>query len=90
MYKAYLDGRADKDPSDNWYQGEMKFFDYYIIPLANKLKQCWRVFGLSHSEFLNYAKSNRIEWELKGKDLVQAMKSRIVIKKEINLHIMEE
>jgi hypothetical protein len=34
------------DPSTFWYQGELGFFDNYIIPLAKKLKEC-NVFGVS-------------------------------------------
>jgi hypothetical protein len=45
-YQAYKDGRADNDPSASWYKGEMGFFDFYIIPLAKKLKDCG-VFGVS-------------------------------------------
>jgi hypothetical protein len=33
MYKAYLNGRADKDPSDNWFASEIGFFDFYVIRL---------------------------------------------------------
>ena len=72
-YKAYVDGRAEKDPSDGWYQGEIGFFDYYIIPLAKKLESCG-VFGVSSDECLNYAKANRREWELKGKAIVEKYK----------------
>ena len=38
MYKAYVEGRAEVDPSEFWYKGEIGFFDFYIIPLAKKLK----------------------------------------------------
>ncbi|CAB9531987.1 cAMP-specific 3',5'-cyclic phosphodiesterase (Partial), partial [Seminavis robusta] len=38
MYQAYKDGRSDKDPSEGWYEGEIGFFDFYIIPLAKKLE----------------------------------------------------
>ena len=69
MYKAYLDGRAEKDPSTFWYEGEKGFFDFYIIPLAKKLKTCG-VFGVSSDEYLNYATLNRREWEMRGKELV--------------------
>jgi hypothetical protein len=72
MYKAYKEGRADKDPSLNWYEGEMGFFDFYIIPLANKLKTCG-VFGVSSDEYLNYAMNNRMEWESRGKERVEEM-----------------
>ena len=29
-YKAFCDGRASVDPSLNWYQGELGFFDFYM------------------------------------------------------------
>ena len=46
------------------------FFDFYIIPLAKKLKDCG-VFGVSCDEYLTYAVSNRAEWEERGKDILQ-------------------
>jgi len=58
MYKAYKMGRAEKDPCEFWYSGEIGFFDFYIIPLAKKLKNCG-VFGVSSDEYLNYATKNR-------------------------------
>jgi hypothetical protein len=72
MYKAYKAGRAEKDPSEFWYKGEIGFFDFYIIPIAKKLKDCG-VFGVSSDEYLNYAENNRKEWEAKGLDVVEAM-----------------
>ncbi|CAB9514382.1 Receptor-type guanylate cyclase gcy [Seminavis robusta] len=70
LYKAYKAGRLDKDPSIGWVEGEMGFFDFYIIPLAKKLFKCG-VFGVSSDEFLNYASINRKEWEKKGPQMVQ-------------------
>ena len=72
MYKAYKDGRAAKDPSEFWYKGELGFFDFYIIPLTKKLKECG-VFGVSSGEYLSYATNNRMEWEQKGQDVVAEM-----------------
>jgi hypothetical protein len=69
MYKAYIEGRAENDPTDNWYKGEIGFFDFYIIPLAQKLNECG-VFGVSSDEYLNYATMNRNEWEKKGEEVV--------------------
>lgn len=71
-YKAYLDGRAEKDPIDGWYQGELGFFDFYIIPLAKKLKDCG-VFGVSSAEYLDYAMKNRQEWEIRGQEVLSEM-----------------
>ena len=58
MYFAYKEGRATKDPSLSWYEGEIGFFDFYIIPLAKKLETCG-VFGVSSTEYLSYAEANR-------------------------------
>ncbi len=71
-YQAFLNGRAEKDPSLNWYEGELGFFDFYIIPLAKKLKDCG-VFGVSSDEYLNYALKNRQEWEDRGLEVVASL-----------------
>lgn len=70
MYRAFLDGRTDKDPSESWFEGEIGFFDFYIIPLAKKLGDCG-VFGLSGEECLTNARANRMEWEQKGRGIVK-------------------
>jgi hypothetical protein len=71
-YQAYLDGRSETNPAKTWYNGEIGFFDFYIIPLAKKLKECG-VFGVSSDEYLSYALQNRNEWEQRGEDLVAEM-----------------
>uniref|UniRef100_A0A7S3L4M9 Phosphodiesterase n=1 Tax=Amphora coffeiformis TaxID=265554 RepID=A0A7S3L4M9_9STRA len=71
-YTAYKSGRAETDPSVNWYEGELGFFDFYIIPLAKKLKECG-VFGVSSGEYLDYATKNRNEWAQRGRDVVETM-----------------
>jgi hypothetical protein len=58
MYFAYLDGRIENDPSLSWYEGEIGFFDFYIIPLAKKLETSG-VFGVCSHEYLAYAEQNR-------------------------------
>jgi hypothetical protein len=73
MYQAFLDGRADQDPSSFWYKGEIGFFDFYIIPLAMTLKDCG-VFDISSDEYLNFAQNNRKEWDRRGQDVVDQMK----------------
>ena len=69
---AFKAGRMGADPSGFWYQGELGFFDNYIIPLAKKLKDC-NVFGVSSDECLNYAELNRAEWEERGQHIVEEM-----------------
>jgi len=51
LLDAYRAGRAEKDPSEFWYKGELGFFDFYILPLAKKLSECG-VFGVSSDEYL--------------------------------------
>ena len=75
-YKAFREGRAEKDPTTFWYEGEKGFYDYYIIPLAKKLKECG-VFGVSSSEYLDYALKNRAEWEIHGQEAVQEMVANV-------------
>jgi class 3 adenylate cyclase len=84
MHLAYRTGRSKKDPSENWYESELGFFDNYIIPLAKKLKECG-VFGVSSDEYLKYALDNRHEWSVRGKDIVaQAMASMSVVPRDKN------
>ncbi|KAL7557469.1 hypothetical protein ACA910_019319 [Epithemia clementina (nom. ined.)] len=75
-YQAFKAGRAAADPSENWYKGEIGFFDFYIIPLAKKLKECG-VFGVSSDEYLNYATKNRKEWEERGQEIVASMLDKV-------------
>jgi len=75
MYDAYVSGRTPQNPSDGWYQGQLVFFDTYVIPLAHKLKDC-EVFGPSSDEYLSYALDNRREWAMKGKEVSREMAER--------------
>eukprot|EP00980_Cylindrotheca_fusiformis_P021626 scaffold8492_cov84-Cylindrotheca_fusiformis.AAC.1 len=80
-YGAYKAGRADSDPSENWYKGEIGFFDFYVIPLAKKLDSCG-VFGVSSDEYLNYAIANRDEWVREGEAMVQAYVTKSINKNQ--------
>jgi class 3 adenylate cyclase len=71
MYTAYVNGRADKDPSEFWYRGELDSFDF-CIPLAKKLRDCG-AFGASSDEYLACALKNRQEWEAQGQEVVASM-----------------
>ncbi|KAG7363121.1 3'5'-cyclic nucleotide phosphodiesterase [Nitzschia inconspicua] len=72
MNMAFAQGRMLSDPSAFWYQGELNFFDNDVIPLAKKIGECG-VFGVSSDEYLEYAMSNRKEWEMKGKEIMEDM-----------------
>ncbi|CAB9511970.1 Receptor-type guanylate cyclase gcy [Seminavis robusta] len=75
MYTAFREGRSLQSPEVFWYKGEIGFFDFYVIPLAKKLSQCG-VFGVSSDEYLNYAESNRSEWEARGQEVVKELAAR--------------
>ncbi|CAB9524169.1 Receptor-type guanylate cyclase gcy [Seminavis robusta] len=72
MLKAYLKGDSDEDPRPGWYDGELWFFDNYIIPLASKLTDSG-CFGYSGCEYLRCATENRNEWKVKGKEVTARM-----------------
>lgn len=87
LYNAYKQGRAEKDPSEFWYKGEIGFLEYYIIPLAKKLKDCG-VFGVSSDEYLNYALKNKQEWETKGMQIVAEFKEAAIAEYETTYEIV--
>ena len=31
MQRAFVNGRSDKDPAKGWYEGELSFFDNYVM-----------------------------------------------------------
>ena len=76
MWNAHRDNRSEKNPADSWYEGELGFYDYYIIPLAKKLRDS-DAFGASSKEFLSYALKNRSEWERTGMEIVAEMKQTL-------------
>lgn len=76
MYAAYVAGRFPKDPSENWYKGEIDFFDKKVIPLAKELKDT-EVFGDFSDEYLQFATENREHWEAEGNTLVQNMVKKV-------------
>jgi hypothetical protein len=67
MYRAFKGGRFDKNPAEGWYEGELWFFENYVIPLAGKMHDCgaFRV-----DEFLSFASDNHAEWSDKGRMIV--------------------
>lgn len=71
-YLAYREGRAASNPADDWYKGEIGFFDFYIIPLSKKLRDCG-VFGPTSDENLNYATNNRNMWVQEGESITKQM-----------------
>ena len=81
MYAAYKAGRAEYDPTETWFKGDIGFFDFYIIPLARKLKDCG-IFGKAADDYLKNAMMNRLEWELRGEKIVESYHAAAIKKAE--------
>ena len=61
MHQAYKQGRMNSDPTSTWYEGEIKFMDEHVIPLARKLGACG-VFGVSGDEYLRKYHTSSLYW----------------------------
>jgi hypothetical protein len=67
-------------------EARLAFFDYYIILLAKKLKDCG-MFGVSSDEYLQYAEKNGKEWEEKGEQIVNEMSERMRVEHGVGCHV---
>ncbi|CAB9510863.1 Receptor-type guanylate cyclase gcy [Seminavis robusta] len=76
MYKAWREGRAEHNPAEDWYKGEIGFFDFYIVPLSRKLRDCG-VFGPTSDENYNYATNNRNMWVQEGQGIVKVLLAEV-------------
>lgn len=85
MYDAFVDGRAEKDPSEGWYRGELWFFDNWVIPLAQDLKECG-VLDIVSDQLSEQAKSNRLKWQQEGEELSRAMLKKAQMKSQRKRH----
>jgi len=77
IFDAYQAGRTPKDPSTNWYNGELWFFDNWVIPLAENLRECG-VFDIVSNQLIEQAENNRKQWEMKGKAITEEMTKRAI------------
>jgi hypothetical protein len=76
LHRAHKKGRFAKNPAVFWYEGEPDFFDFYVVPLARKLKECG-VFGVNGYEYLDCALENRRWWEANGREFVAELSEQI-------------
>lgn len=75
MYRAFLEGRADKDQCESWFQRELWFFDNWVLPWAQNLRDSG-VFTSISEHLIEQARSNRKQWELEGKRICCDMQLR--------------
>jgi hypothetical protein len=78
-YVEYLTGRAGQHPLDYWYNGELSFFDYYIIPLANRLRE-FHAFGDDADGYVHNATQNRAEWSAHGNSFLAPLHESLFTK----------
>jgi hypothetical protein len=72
--QSYLEDESSQNgnnPIFDFYTKELRMFDEIIIPLAYNIKEC-ELFDFSCREFLDYAISNRNDWESRGVQIVSA------------------
>ncbi len=75
LYNELWEAKCSKRGPDclgHWFEGQISFFDNYIFPLAERLKQCG-VFGELGSIFYENACANRQLWIDEGHNLCQEM-----------------
>ncbi|CAJ1968044.1 unnamed protein product [Cylindrotheca closterium] len=72
MYEAFSEGRSEYDPIDGWYNGELWFFDNWVIPLAQNLKSCG-VLSIVSDELVARARSNKRRWALEGEKICRSL-----------------
>jgi hypothetical protein len=73
LYQGFVNGRILKDPSIGWYEGELGFYDHYVLPLVHRLQSTGAFVAASTDSHLDYAEQNRQQWEERGKDILAEM-----------------
>jgi hypothetical protein len=72
LYDAFLCGRSENDPCNGWYENQLKFYKFYVLPLAEKMQKVV-VFGDAGSRFFKNALSIRDQWEREGEKMTRDM-----------------
>ena len=75
MVSAFKAERSNNDPTGGWFEGEIRFFDFYITPLARKLVDSG-VYGEAAEEYLDYAVENRSIWAAKRNEIIGEMEGK--------------
>ncbi|GAX18681.1 cAMP-specific phosphodiesterase 4 [Fistulifera solaris] len=65
LQRALLMGRGT-DPKPNWFQNQIGFLEFYLLPLANKLDETGVFGGFVGKQFATTVLANRDRWVKKG------------------------
>jgi hypothetical protein len=81
-YQSYVDKRRDTDPSEDWYQSEIDFFETFVFPIVRRLQESGAFVPSSTDSNMDYAEQNLTQWVEKGQDIItemsHAVKGKIV------------
>jgi 3'5'-cyclic nucleotide phosphodiesterase len=83
-YVAYRAGRSEELPSMSWYENELDFFDGFVIPIAQNVKDSC-AFGSHGDSFLHCALLNREKWVMEGNDIVREMFEHLVLNDNVEV-----
>ena len=72
LYDAFKCGRSENDPCNGWYENQLKFYKFYVVPLAEKMQKVG-VFGQQGGRFVKNALSIRDQWEREGEKMTKDM-----------------
>ena len=77
LYDAFSHGRIKNDPRNGWYGNQLNFYNFYVIPLAEKMQKVG-VFGSVGGCFVKNALSIRDQWRREGEKLTEDMIKAVV------------
>jgi hypothetical protein len=73
VYQSFVDKRRDTDPSEDWYESEIDFFNGFVLPIVRRLKESGAFVAASTDSNMDYAEQNLTQWVDKGKGIVAEM-----------------
>lgn len=77
LHDAFMSGRSENDPCNGWCENQLKFYKFYVVPLAEKMQKVG-VFGERGGRFLKNALSIRDQWEREGEKVTKEMIDAVV------------
>lgn len=79
------DENAPKHPSEGWYEGQIGFYDFYIIPLAKRVEGCGVLGGDMASGIVANATRNRDRWKEEGRAVTERMIAEVAAEATTNV-----
>ena len=82
VLSAYKSGRHPQgeetsDPAVEWYDSQISFYDFYVIPLAERLDASGVFYQENKQKFADLARQNKLRWSEEGRDLTMNMVKKV-------------